>query len=481
MIWFLIVFSVGIFSLEMLLGSAHPFVLQTRVVDTVLLWLFVLEYVLRIVTYSPPELDLYDRSAVWQVRTHVMGRVVFAFSPLMLIDLVTILGLIPAFRALRALRFFRLLRGFRFFRYSNPLLGLLRGIQENAVLYVFILGGLSLIVVAFGAVFGVVEYGQNENVLRISDGIWWAIVTVTTVGYGDISPQTGIGKAIGVILMVVGMFTLAAFAGVVGNTLLKTLLQLRQDQFRMSHYVNHIVVCGYNESTPLLLRALLDESFSRRTQVLVFDVGDRPSDLPAELIWIEGDPTKESELDKVRLPFAASTIITGNRKLHSLQLADAVTILVAFTMRSYLAHQPKYKLRNKPIYIVAEILDTENIQHAHEAGVDEVIETTRIGYSLLAHAAFAHGSGAVLSDLAAFGAHSIWFAKRPLSVDATTFGELSLQIKSLYDATVIGFQSSSTSEVVFGPANSEPFRNQTIVYLAASPVLDDPMLEKKNN
>ena len=84
-------------------------------------------------------------------------------------------------------------------------------------------------------------------------------MTVTTVGFGDITPVTGLGRIIAAVMMVAGMFTLALFAGIVGSSLVSGMLSIREEQFRMSEYVNHVIVCGHDESTRLLLDALARE------------------------------------------------------------------------------------------------------------------------------------------------------------------------------------------------------------------------------
>lgn len=70
---------------------------------------------------------------------------------------------------------------------------------------------LGLVVVGGGAIFSAVEHSAQD--LSVQDGVWWAIVTVTTVGYGDIVPHTEAGRAVAVVVMITGIGTAALVVG----------------------------------------------------------------------------------------------------------------------------------------------------------------------------------------------------------------------------------------------------------------------------
>jgi len=252
--------------------------------------------------------------------------------------------------------------------------------------------GALLLVIAVG-VLGFVLIGKGDH--GLVDAIYMTVITLTTVGFGDITPQTTEGRLVGAVLMVGGMFTLALFAGIVGHTLLSAVLSIREDQFRMSDYIDHIVVCGYEGGTRTLLDALLAEEFAEHTALVLFGPGERPADVPLPFFWIGGDPTKERELNKARIGYARAAVLVGSRSLDP-QQADAKTILIAFTIRKYLRKLAVTGRRTRPLYIVAEILEPENVEHARAAGVDEVIESHRLGFSLLAHAVSEPGSGQIM-------------------------------------------------------------------------------------
>ncbi len=277
----------------------------------------------------------------------------------------------------------------------------------------------------------------------MADGVWWALVTVTTVGFGDITPVTLLGRIVGAVMMIGGMFTLALFAGIVGSSLVSGMLSIREEQFRMSDYVNHVVVCGYDQSSHLLLEALKLALNLAETRVVFFEDQERPRDLPPDFFWVQGDPTKESELDKVRLTHAAAVIVSGARDV-SPQVADAATILTVFTIRSYMKRERRrVSGRHRPLYVVAEILDSENVDHARKAGADEVIETRRIGFSMIAHAVAFHGTANTMSRVLLSGAHSVYIGRIPGDpTEPVSFGELLVEMQlSKRGGLVIGVRT----------------------------------------
>ena len=467
-VWSLIGISLVLFALELMLPDEHPILELLVAADHVVLGCFVLELALRLISFRPAKLDLFKGGASWRLRTQILGRLRLLLSPLLMLDLLTVLALVPALRGLRALRLLRLLRGVKLFRYSNPLQRLVRTFQENALLYSSTFGFLMAVVALGGVSLFLVEGKVNPNLNTMGDGIWWALVTITTVGFGDITPVTTLGRVVGGGVMILGMFTLALFAGLVGSTLLLVLYRLRQDQFRMSSYANHIVICGYDPTAPLLLQAMLAEVDPDETELVVFGEGDRPAELPPRFIWISGDPSRESELDKVRMTHARAAIVVASRKLLPAQ-ADATTILVTFTIRSYLGREISKRPRKQPVYVVAEILDPENLEHARTAGADEVIETTRLGFSLIAHAAVIPGSGTIMSQVASAEDQSLYTTPNP-HTETVLYGRLVNELRAL-NATVIGLRIPATGQVILNPDDGLVVEPECeLVYLAAQPL-----------
>ncbi|MCA9543514.1 MAG: ion transporter [Myxococcales bacterium] len=468
-IYALIALSVVLFLVQLGLSERQP-VLEA--IDLGLTWFFVLEYTLRLASFRPPTVDFYVPSVATRLSTHLWGRLRYALTPMMLVDLLTVLSVSPQLRGLRAIRLLRLLRATRVFRYSNPFASLTRAFVENRLLFAF---GLSLVggatVVGGLSIYVAERSDPSTSVKSVGDGLWWALVTLTTVGYGDISPVTTLGKGVGAALMITGMFSLALFAGLVGHALLNAVLGIREEQFRMSHYVNHLVVCGYEPGARLLLNALLHEIDPRDTTVVLFGDGERPHDVPPEFVWVSGDPTKESELDKARIAHARAVMVIGSRTMLP-QHADARTLLILFTIRRFcgISAVP----RKRPVHVVAEVLDAENVEHATTAGADEVIETTRLGYDLLAHTLVAPGTGAVMSAVASAGAHSVFLGRLPAGIPPGPFGQVAPAVKAATGALIIGLRGADGTDQLAPPDDLAVSADAHLLYLALAPQLESP-------
>jgi voltage-gated potassium channel len=164
----------------------------------------------------------------------LLGRARFAFRPMMLVDLVAIL---PAYlpmvvvdlRALRALRVMRLARVLRLARYSRAvdLLGRAFGRCREELITTCCLMGV-LIAISASAMYYAENEAQPDRFSSIPAAMWWAVATLTTVGYGDIVPVTTAGKALAAVIAVVGIGMVALPTGVLGAAFVEEIRSRRQ-------------------------------------------------------------------------------------------------------------------------------------------------------------------------------------------------------------------------------------------------------------
>lgn len=462
----LIVLSVVTFLLDMWLDSPS---LALRQLDRAIMTLFMIEIVFRVMSWKPAELNFFKHSRQSKLRIHLQGRLKFLLQPLNVIDVITVLTFIPWLRAFRALRLLRLIRSVSLLSYQRPLEGIDRSFRDDKLLFISAFALLSGAAIIGGFTIFLIESKVNPNIDTIEDGIWWALVTLTTVGFGDISPVTTSGRMVGGVLMLSGMFMLALFAGIISQTLLQNVLRIREEQFRMRDYMDHLVICGYDPGAQLLFDALMDEPAvsKKKSEIVIFAPGDRPKEIPAYFVWVPGDPTKESEMDKVRLPYASAVVIVGSRACPP-QDADAKTILTAFTIRAHLEKQPLNARRHKPVYVVAEILDCENVSHARTAGADEVIETTRLGFTLIAHAVHMPGSANVITEVASANATSLFMGTLFPSGDAASmpFIDICQHLKREHNVMVIGYKNKLDGrDILNPPPDAVLTRGTSLIYI----------------
>ncbi len=174
---------------------------------------FTLEYLVRVWS----SIDLEDAKD----RSPILGRIKYMLTPLALVDLVAVLPFYLAFYVsldLRFLRGLRLLRLFKLARYSPALSALLDVVQKEAeALLAAIVVLLILLVMAASGIYILENEIQPETFGSIPGAMWWAIVTLTTLGYGDVVPVTTGGKIFGGIIGLLGIGMIALPAAIMAS------------------------------------------------------------------------------------------------------------------------------------------------------------------------------------------------------------------------------------------------------------------------
>lgn len=115
-------------------------------------------------------------------------------------------------RIVRVLRIFRVLRMVRYVGEAELISQAL--VASRRKITVFVMSVLALTVV-FGSLMYLLEGGRNGSFASIPDSIYWAVTTMTTVGYGDIVPETGLGRALATVIMIMGYGIIAVPTGIV--------------------------------------------------------------------------------------------------------------------------------------------------------------------------------------------------------------------------------------------------------------------------
>ena len=174
-----------------------------ELVEYVCVTVFIVDYLVRWMT------------ADFKLKRGALSFVVYPFTPMAIVDLVTILptflALNPAWRTLRALRLLRKLRAFRLVRYSKNVSALIAAFELKR--------GQLLVVLAFAAAYVLISAMimfnvEHETFPDFFDALYWSVVSLTTVGYGDLYPTSDAGRAIAMLSSFVGIAIVAMPASI---------------------------------------------------------------------------------------------------------------------------------------------------------------------------------------------------------------------------------------------------------------------------
>lgn len=201
------------------------------VIEVISVAVFSVEYVLRV--WASVEDDRFK----YQKRP----RLSYMLSPMALVDLLAIAPFFLGFFVtmdLRFLRVLRLLRILKLTRYSSAMSMLLDVFREeaNAFFAAFFILSVLLVLASSGAYLAEHE-AQPEKFGSIPEAMWWAMVTLTTLGYGDVVPITVLGRVFGSLVAVVGIGMAALPAGILASGMADRLHRTREelsDQFRVA-------------------------------------------------------------------------------------------------------------------------------------------------------------------------------------------------------------------------------------------------------
>ena len=203
-VFVLIISSIIAFTFETLPGLSPAAKRTFHIFETITVVLFTIEYVLRIAT-SPEK-----------------RRYIFSFHGI--IDLVVILPFYLSLgfdlRAARALRLFRIFRILKIARYNRAMARFGKAISEaKEEVMIFFFAAIMLLYLSGVGIYYFEHEAQPEDFGSIIHSLWWALITLTTVGYGDAYPVTMGGKLFTFVILMCGLGIVAVPAGIVSSAL----------------------------------------------------------------------------------------------------------------------------------------------------------------------------------------------------------------------------------------------------------------------
>ena len=287
------------------------------------------------------------------------NKLAFIFSPMSIIDLLAIL---PAYRPLRILRILMIFRLFKLLRYTSSINEFSQVFVEKRFEF-FTLALLFFIAVTFGStiIFIYEGAGVNENIDTYFDAVYWSVITISTVGFGDISPVTIPGRAATLLLVIGGLGVIAFFTSIVTTALQEKLQTIKEEKAvgEANSMKNFNIICGFGRMGKVLATQL--EAVGEQFIVIDNDETQFQDSKYLNYTTVNGDATSVSLLQSLGVENRAKSVI-------ALSNSDSVNLAIILTARSL----------NPNINIIARANMKRIEKKMYLAGANKVILTTDI-------------------------------------------------------------------------------------------------------
>ena len=244
----------------------------------------------------------------------------------------------------------------------------------------FQVGAGILLTMVLGGI--VLQWLEPGEISKDDNPYWWAIVTMTTVGYGDFSPSTPAGRIFAVLIMFIGISLVSLLTASISSIFVAQ--KIREGKgLEQLNLNNHLILCGWNPNGGRILDSIQHLSNSKKLELVLINemneedvtqLKNRYQQL--DINFVAGDFTQEEILNKANIFEANTVIVIPNTTGSEVATYDEKTIFATLTIKSM----------DPNIRVVAYLLDRENLTHIKRADADEVV----VGDDFSAHILASH-------------------------------------------------------------------------------------------
>ncbi|MDY6969984.1 MAG: ion channel [Spirochaetota bacterium] len=278
---------------------------------------------------------------------------------------------------------------------------------------------------------------NSSNIRTIYDSVWWAIVTSTTVGYGDYFPKSFIGRILGILLMFFGIALVGVVTGNIASFLVEK--QLKEGRgLKELTLKNHFIICGWKRDMSAFLHDIMEKNKSFLSSEIVLINSADPelieniridSDLK-HINFIHGDYIDERVLQRANIKLADKVLVLADRLVQgSTQEIDSRTVMAIITIKTI----------SKSVYTCAELLDSKFERYLRFSNCDEIVLSSDYNRSLIANASAGSGISHVISELLNVNTDvSINTIDVPKEYIGKSFGDLFLHYQKESRSILIG-------------------------------------------
>ena len=326
--------------------------------------IFALEYLLRLWVHndiSEEILSAYHDATFLDkpfrvakpLKTALKEKVNYMLTPSAIIDL---LAIFPAYRPIRVLRVFVLFRVLKLLRYAKSMNQFVEVLANKRFELYTLLFLLAFIVVTAGIAIYVLEEKLNPNIDTLFDALYWALVTISTVGFGDISPVTTEGRSISMIIIVSGIAMISFATSVIVSAFSEKLNEVKESRTidRINKSKEFLIICGYGQMTKMFLRK---NDLPQHSYIILEMDPERVEAARKEgYNVIQENASRTEVLKRFNVTHAKITILT-------LTASDVENIYITLTAKSI----------SRKIQVIARASHHNMVKKFEHAGADHVI------------------------------------------------------------------------------------------------------------
>ena len=274
------------------------------------------------------------------------------------------------------------------------------------------------------------EQKTNSAINTLFDAIWYTLVTITTVGYGDITPHSVLGRTSAMILLLAGVALFGALSGKFASFLFDRQQKKDRGLLKMNKIKNHFLICGWKPNFERILEGILLANPEIPPEKIILLNNSSQNEMEKikadsrfkNINYIHGDFTDEDTLLKSQIKTAERTLILADNSENFSSLeTDSRTVLAVITIKNL----------NPKIYCVAEIIDSKFEKHLSLAHCDEIILSADYGQNLLIQASSGKGMSHILRELISEESDSgILICDIPQKFVGNNYGDFRLSLKT---------------------------------------------------
>ncbi|MEK7818363.1 MAG: ion channel [Bacteroidota bacterium] len=278
---------------------------------------------------------------------------------------------------------------------------------------------------------------ENDQMFTsIGDALWWSIVTIATVGYGDKYPITPMGRVMAGGVIISGVVLFSMLTATISSIFVERKMKQRQG-LSPTKLKNHIIICGWNSHVEEILRIFTLYSHKNNNNFKIVLVNEsQPEKMEAlletysslEIDFIRGNHTIETILNHANIKYASSVLVVPDVIAGKGNLSDERTLHSVLTIKSI---NPKVK-------IFVHLFDNENYSHLKRANADDIIVSDQhIGMMLANNIIFPGATQVTLNLLDYEKGNDIHRVEIPNEFIGKSFENLMLHFKRKENWTLI--------------------------------------------